>query len=324
MPIEIVREIEDPQLAEYRWVANPDTLVRHGRFVAEGRFIVKRLLESARFRARSLLMTPEVWENFGTTLDASLLAATRCYVIPREALQTLTGIEFHRGCLAIGERRNADAASEFRSMLARKVACLVVLEDIINPDNMGGIFRNAQAFGAAAILLSPRCVDPLYRKAVRVSMGAALQVPFFRIEDWSKVFELLAENRFCSIALTPHSGAIPLAHVAKHFDASAQEITPPDQATRKRDKPHPTDGNSALRNARSAHTAFVHGLPKRVALFFGSEGKGLSDTVLRHAHLSVQIPICAEVDSLNVATASGIALHHFQTLFFPEATDAIS
>lgn len=326
MPIVVIRDIEDPRLAEYRWVASPDTLVRQGRFVAEGRFVVQRLLESTRFRVRSLLLTPTLWGNFGTQLDPSLLETTPIYVVARETMQALTGVEFHRGCLAIGERRDACSASDFFRMLDGVPSCIAVLEDIINPDNMGGIFRNAQAFGAAAILLSPHCVDPLYRKAIRVSMGAALQVPFFRIEDWGKIFDLLAENRFCSVALTPSPSALPIARVADHFfeaaSGQAGRITP------KRDEWQSADHSQAAGNAMSGNPA-THGarqpdLPQRFALFLGAEGTGLTDTVLDQVQIQVRIPIRPEVDSLNVATASGIALHHFMQLLPNEAAHELS
>lgn len=282
MPIEVVHNPEDPRLAEYRWVTNPDALLSHGYFVAEGRFIVQRLLASPRFRTRSVLLTKALWQSTEPELDSATLEATPIYVAPQAILSALTGFAFHRGCLALGERRSDESIDESAAVpthasSSRVASCIVILEDIINPDNMGGIFRNAQAFGIDAIWLSPRCVDPLYRKAIRVSMGAALHVPFFRLQDWEKVFDRLAAQHFCSVALTPSSKAIHIAQIT----------------------------HQSVSNQSSA---------QRFALFLGAEGTGLSEFVLTRATMQVQIPIRAEVDSLNVATASGIAMHHFTQL----------
>lgn len=296
MPIEVIHNLEDPRLAEYRWVTQPDTLLRHNYFVAEGRFIVERLLASPRFRTRSVLLTEALCQSIEPSLDPATLKATPIYVAPQETLRALTGIEFHRGCLALGERAtdgNIDAFFREREHARARTAAqgdaslIVVLEDIINPDNMGGIFRNAQAFGIDAILLSPRCVDPLYRKAIRVSMGAALHLPFFRLEEWGKIFDLLAAHRFQSVALTPNAAATDIARITHQ-------------------------------------TVSCHSPAQRFALFLGAEDSGLSEAVLQHAQMQVRIPICAKVDSLNVATASGIAMHHFAKLLANEHIDEVS
>ena len=147
---------------------------------------------------------------------------------------------------------------------------LVVLEGIANPDNMGGIFRNAAAFGAAGVVIGPGCCDPLYRKAIRVSMGAALTVPFAEAgPEWPRGVEELRQAGFRVLALTPAAGAVDVAAAA----------------------------------------AAAGG---RVALLAGSEGEGLTEAAMALSDLRVRIPLAPGTDSLNVATAVGIALHRFR------------
>ena len=152
---------------------------------------------------------------------------------------------------------------------------VVVLCGIANHDNVGGIFRNAAAFGASAVILDSDCCDPLYRKAIRVSVGAALTVPFARLERGEDALGLLAAHGFEALALTP-GGDVMLTDIER---------------------------------------------PERVAVLFGTEGTGLPEAVLARTR-TVRIPMAGELDSLNVATASGIVLHHLafgQARCFPIA-----
>ncbi len=141
-------------------------------------------------------------------------------------------------------------------------AMVVVLFGIANHDNMGGIFRNAAAFGADAVILDAACCDPLYRKAIRVSVGAALTVPFARLDRNDDAIALLRARGFMPLALSPR-------------------------------------GATALSDLRP---------PPRVAALFGTEGPGLPDEIMAHAE-TVRIEMPGAMDSLNVATASGIVLH---------------
>ena len=150
---------------------------------------------------------------------------------------------------------------------------LVVLEDVTNPDNVGSVFRNARAFGADGVFLTPRCTDPLYRKAVRVSMGGTLQLPFAQVESCARAFEALRTAGFAVVAFTPEPAAQPLEEAALHLACT-----------------------------------------ERVALAFGTEEAGLSAAALAAADVRARIAMAPGVDSLNVATASGIALHRFAKL----------
>ncbi|MDP1985713.1 RNA methyltransferase, partial [Phenylobacterium sp.] len=143
-------------------------------------------------------------------------------------------------------------------------ALVVVVHGVGNHDNMGGLFRNAAAFGADAVLIDATCCDPLYRKAIRVSVGAALIMPFTRLEAGEDLLEALRAARLDPVALTP-SGQ----HVLAHFQPGA-----------------------------------------RSAVIFGAEGPGLPADLLSEAR-TVRIPMAEGFDSLNVATTSGVVLHHF-------------
>jgi tRNA G18 (ribose-2'-O)-methylase SpoU len=109
----------------------------------------------------------------------------------------------HRGCLALVERPRPASIDE----VLRDARLVVVLEDVANADNVGGVFRNAAAFGVDAVLLSPSCCDPLYRKAIRTSMAATLQVPFARIADWPRGLAALGARGFTTVGLTPRAPA---------------------------------------------------------------------------------------------------------------------
>ena len=142
----------------------------------------------------------------------------------------------------------------------------MILEDIVDHTNVGAIFRSVAGLGADAVLITPRCADPLYRRSVRVSMGTVLQVPWTRLPEWSEAAPVLKKNGF-------HLAALALAENAVSLDTFA--IDP----------------------------------PERVALILGTEGDGLSRTALAVADTVVTIPMLHGVDSLNVASASAVALY---------------
>src|SRR5262249_23063259 len=146
----------------------------------------------------------------------------------------ITGYNIHRGCLALAVRPAPAALDD----VLRAARTVVVLEGVTNADNVGGVFRNAAAFGAGAVLLSPTCCDPLYRKAIRTSMGAVLSVPFARAAPWPAAISLLRSRGFTVGALTPRDPA-------EHLDVFAADVS-----------------------AR-------HDRPK-VALLIGTEGAGLT------------------------------------------------
>jgi len=136
---------------------------------------------------------------------AGLPAATPVYAAGQAAMDAVVGFPIHRGVLAVGRRPERDVAALLASLPAR--ALVVGLVGVANHDNMGGIFRNAAAFGADAVVLDETCCDPLYRKAIRVSVGAALTTPFARAAEGAAMVELLQRNGFEVVALSPRGDA---------------------------------------------------------------------------------------------------------------------
>jgi tRNA G18 (ribose-2'-O)-methylase SpoU len=194
---ERVASLDDPRLTDYRNIRDAQLLTERRIFVAEGRLIVTRLLSSRRFSTRSVLVTPAA----GAMLADALTARDELpvYEVAQDVMNGVVGFDIHRGCLAIGERgRPLDP-----SALIQSGRCLLGLERIGNPDNIGGLFRSAAAFGVDGVLLDRASADPLYRKALRTSMAAALEVPFARSASWSATLSHCRESGLRLVALTP-------------------------------------------------------------------------------------------------------------------------
>jgi tRNA G18 (ribose-2'-O)-methylase SpoU len=207
---------DDPRIAAYAEVGHPDRLRAAGRFVVEGRLVVRRLLASGRFETESVLVTPAALHEMADVLEQ---IPSPVFVAPPSILQQLTGFNFHRGCLAIARRIVPPALDTFAH--ARR---LLALEAIGNPDNIGGLFRVAAAFGVGGIVLSPACGDPFYRKAIRTSMGAVLSVPFAVAVRWPEELETLRAAGLQLVALMPDPGATPLGAFAGALAAGAQVL----------------------------------------------------------------------------------------------------
>lgn len=189
---------DDPRLLEYRSIGDPDLLRPRGLFVAEGRLVVRRVIEHGGYEVRSLLLSEAARRDLDPVL-ARLDPGVPIYVCAADAFLHITGFDIHRGCLALVERP-AGLSLDAALLSARTI---VVLEAIANADNVGGVFRNAAGFGADAVLLDPSCCDPLYRKAIRTSMAATLRVPFARIERWPGGLDAVRQRGFTIVALTP-------------------------------------------------------------------------------------------------------------------------
>jgi tRNA G18 (ribose-2'-O)-methylase SpoU len=203
VPVVPVTSAADSRLDDYRNIPDAELIRARGLFVAEGRLVVRRLAEHSRFVAKSLFLTPAALDDLG---DVIARLAAPVFVAAQETMNEVAGLNFHRGCLAVGLRPPPPA---WREVLdgARLV---VAVERISNPDNMGAVFRNAAAFGAQAVLLDPMSVDPLYRKAIRTSMGAALELPFATMTAWPEELNALRAMGFTTIALTPAEDAPPI------------------------------------------------------------------------------------------------------------------
>lgn len=208
MQVVRVASLDDPRLAAYRNVRDAD--LRDGEsFLAEGRLNVRRLLTASRFRTRSVFVTEAGLAGIRDTLERSG-TGTPVYLASQQLMNGIVGYAMHRGCLAEGERGPEAGFDALQGADARPPRLCVVLEDVTNAENVGAIFRNALAFGADGVLLTSRCVDPLYRRSIRVSMGASLRVPFARARQWPSELRLLREAGVFVVALATR-GSLPLS-----------------------------------------------------------------------------------------------------------------
>jgi tRNA G18 (ribose-2'-O)-methylase SpoU len=204
-----VASVADPRLDDYRNVPDPELLRNRGVFVAEGRNVVRRLLTDSRYSTRSILLTPAGEASLRDLLPR--FDSIPVFVVEQEAMNAIAGFNIHRGCLAIGERGTLPRWDS----LTRNAQLIVVMEHVSNADNVGAMFRNAAAFGVDAVLLGPSCTDPLYRKAIRTSMGAALQMPFAVMDDWPADLQRLKAQGLRIVALTPRPGAEPMRNIER-------------------------------------------------------------------------------------------------------------
>lgn len=258
--IERITDPADSRIAAYRAVRERDLVGRQGLFVAEGRIVVEKLVRAGRHPVRSVLLAEQRLAGMADVL-AALAPDVPVYVAAQGVMDAIVGFPIHRGILAIGAQAPLTPAALLGSLPAR--ALVVALSAIANHDNMGGIFRNAAAFGADGVLIDATCCDPLYRKAIRVSAGGALVTPFARLDAGEDLVEVLQGAGFELVALSPR-GEIELS-----------ELRP----------------------------------VERTAALFGAEGPGLAADLIDRAR-SVRISMRGGFDSLNVATTSGIVLHH--------------
>jgi tRNA G18 (ribose-2'-O)-methylase SpoU len=198
LPLESAR---DSGVVEYAAVADPELVRRRGLFVAEGRLVVRRLIERGRHRIRSLLVSEAALHELASALER-LDPSVPVYVGPVQLFRDVTGFNIHRGCLALADRPPATPAET----LLRGARMILLLEAIANPDNVGGIFRNAAAFGVDAVLLDAATSDPLYRKTIRTSMSASLDVPFAAL-DWPRDCSAVRDAGLTVVALSARDPA---------------------------------------------------------------------------------------------------------------------
>ncbi|MBC7314446.1 MAG: RNA methyltransferase [Rhizobium sp.] len=259
-----IEDPADPRIAEFSQIRERDLTGRAGGFIAEGT-VVLRMLAAAHgagrgIRAEKLLLLRNRVEGV-----ADLLAAfpedVPVYVAESPVLDAIAGFHLHRGVLALGQRDGGGSVDALVQALPQDALVLVGC-GISNHDNIGALFRNAAGFGADAVLLDETCCDPLYRKALRVSVGSVLTMPYAREGSSEALLGRLAEAGFAIWALSPGG------------EAEIGEIAP----------------------------------ERRMALVMGTEGEGLPQAILTRFH-TARIAQMPGLDSLNVGTASGIALY---------------
>ena len=204
-----ITTLEDPRLEPYKALSNPPALRARGLFVAEGRLVVRRLVDGSPYPVHSLLLTPAARDGLADLLP-SLPASAPVHLVGPSLMKAVAGFHVHRGCLGLAHRPDARGLASLNLPACRR---LLVLEGVNNPDNVGGLFRNAAAFGVDAVVLGPRCGDPLYRKAIRTSMGGSLVVPFVDAGEWPGALGHLAAAGINLVALTPDAAAPELPEV---------------------------------------------------------------------------------------------------------------
>jgi tRNA G18 (ribose-2'-O)-methylase SpoU len=202
MPVIEIADLADPRLADFSH--QTDVALKKtggGLYIAESALVLERALRAGH-RPRSVLA-------LGGTVDEAIALVGDDVPIfsgPGELLAELTGYILHRGLIASMHRPPLPDAAELLASATR----IVVLENVADPTNVGAIFRSVAAIGADAVLVTPRCSDPFYRRAIRVSMGTVLQVPWTRVGDWTDAKQLLAASGFQVVALALTDDAVDL------------------------------------------------------------------------------------------------------------------
>ena len=260
-------EVADPadeRLADY--VKLRETTLRRqlenegGLFIAEGAKIIRRAVDAG-YQPRSFLLAERWLPGLADLLDAT---EAPVFVVSEEVAEMVTGFHVHRGALASMHRHTRWTVEDLLD--AQR---LVVCEDIVDHTNVGAIVRSAAALGWDGVLLAPRAADPLYRRAIKTSMGAVLEMPWARFADWRHDLPRLQAAGFEVVAMALSPDAVSL----------------PDYAADLRARPRP------------------------IALLLGTEGDGLSSRWLGQADVVVRIDMARGIDSLNVAAAAAVACY---------------
>jgi tRNA G18 (ribose-2'-O)-methylase SpoU len=218
MPVVRIVDPSDARLADY--VGLTDVALRtrqepaRALYMAESSSVIRRAVEAGH-APRSFLMEDKWLGDLDEVLarvGAGDHGDIPVFLGPPDVLRQITGFTMHRGALAAMHRPALLAVPDLLSVLTsgRQVSRIVILEDLVDHTNVGAIFRSVAGLGADAVLVTPRCADPLYRRSVRVSMGTVFQVPWTRLAAWPDDMDLLREHGFhvAALALTPH--AVPL------------------------------------------------------------------------------------------------------------------
>jgi tRNA G18 (ribose-2'-O)-methylase SpoU len=269
VPVIHLESLDGEELRDYRDLT--DVVLRRlqepagGLYIAESSKVIGRALHAGH-HPRSVLTLekwlPEILDVLSSELAEDEVADLPIYIGESELLESLTGFNLHRGALASMHRPALKPVEEIVAGATR----IIVLEDIVDHTNVGAIFRSVAGLGADAVLITPRCADPLYRRSVRVSMGTVLQIPWTRLPEWPDGADILKSLGFSLAALALSDDAVELDDYAANP-------------------------------------------PAKVALILGTEGDGLSRAALAAADTVVTIPMLHGVDSLNVASASAVALY---------------
>ena len=262
-----ITDFTDPRLDIYARLTEAQLMNRfdpsNAMFIAESPKVIHRALDGG-YRPISLLMESKDIEGSAADVIA------RCgdiplFTAPREVLEQLTGYKLTRGVLCAMARKTLPSVEDVLQGAKR----IVILENVMNPTNVGAIFRSAAALGMDAVLLTPGCSDPLYRRSARVSMGTVFQIPWTFIGT--------------EVSHWPEPGMGILHNLG--FKTAALALS---------------DDSVSIDDP-------VLAAEERLALLLGSEGDGLTQQTIAHCDYTVKIPMYHDVDSLNVAAASAVA-----------------
>lgn len=207
-----VEDPDDPRLADFTGLTDVELRRRRepaeGLFIAEGEKVIRRALQAG-YPMRSMLLSAKWAEIMRDVIEG---ADAPVHLVTPELAEQVTGYHVHRGALASMGRRPLPGPQTLLAD-ARRV---VIMEAVNDHTNIGAIFRSAAALGMDGVLLSPSCADPLYRRSVKVSMGAVFSVPYARLDSWPHDLESVRQAGFTLLALTPDEEARPLDDVAPH------------------------------------------------------------------------------------------------------------
>jgi tRNA G18 (ribose-2'-O)-methylase SpoU len=256
-----ISDPDDPRISVFLELKDRELARQGGRFIAEGEFLLRRLLESG-YATESVLLSERRAAEIAPLVPHNIPV----YVAPTQVLNRIVGFKFHSGILACGLRGPRKTLEEVLPIDEPRLR-IVVCEDLNNAENLGGIIRVAAGFGANALLLGERCVDPFFRQCVRVSMGTLFHLPIVQSRDLLTDLAKLREKWNVELAASVLAG---------NSERLADAIPSP-----------------------------------RMAILFGGEAHGLSPAAIALCNRRITIPMQLGTDSLNVAVAAGIFLHHF-------------
>lgn len=290
MPLIPVQTLDDPRLTVFRDVKATRHSRWAGRFVAEGARLVKRLLSSD-FVVESLMLTEGRVAEFSSWLRPEIPT----FVMPQTLAAELVGYNFHCGAMACALRKPSPSLDDIMARGGERMT-FVVCPDVNDPENIGTLIRLGAAFSIDAMLLGPACADPFSRRVLRVSMGNALTLPIVCSQDLNADLRRLKSEWQVQLAATVVDQKDPTDDRSRNMLASGSE----------RRSAHEPDA-SAFRRIEPLGQARR---PARLALLFGNEANGLGSEWLELCDRRLTIPMQG-ADSLNVAIAAGIFLHHF-------------
>ncbi len=260
MPIIRVESLDDPRLAPYRELKDRELARGGDLFIAEGEYVVRRLIESD-YPTDSILLAERRADEIAPLAPANVPV----YVIGNEDIYRIVGFKFHSGVIACGRRKTAVGLDEVLPKMDRLT--LAICPETNNAENLGSIVRISAAFGVDALILGEQCCDPFWRQAIRVSMGTIFRLPLVRSIDLRRDLQRLRNEWKVELAATV-------------LDDRAE----------------------SLRNTQRG---------PRLGLLFGNESQGLDREWIDVCDRRITIPMRLGTDSLNVAVAAGIFLHHF-------------